>query len=211
MYYAYIIENTLNHTYYVGITKSPHERWLRHKSCARNQDKRNTYLYNAINFYGEDSFTFEVIKQFDTRSDCEQFEIDTIQWMEDNYVPNYNLHKGGNIGFNMQEHENYDEWKQKLSDNSVGNAKGTKAHYEWVRKLKLARAGRKPALGMSHTEENKKLFKKVSNDYWNSQDTYVKDAKEILKLSHKEAKQKFGISTTHYYRLKQRFTTNDSK
>ena len=27
----------------------------------------------------------------------------------------------------------------------------------------------------------------------------------------KEAKEQFGISTTHYYRLKKRFATNDSK
>ena len=111
----------------------------------------------------------------------------------------------------MQLSANYNEWKQKLSDNSIGNAKGTQAHSEWKTKIREARKGRTPALGMKHTEENKKLFKQVSLDYWSTQNTYDKNAKEILQLSHKEAKEQFGISTTHYYRLKKRFATNDSK
>lgn len=53
---------------------------------------------------------------------------------------------------------------------------------------------------MKHTEENRLLFSKVSKEYWDSQETY--NWEEIKKYSHKEAKKIFGISTTHYYRLK---------
>lgn len=71
---------------------------------------------------------------------------------------------------------------------------------EWLRKMKVGRIGKTPALGMKHTEENKKLFSKVSREYWDSQYTY--DRSEIIKLSFKEAKLKFGISKTHYYRIR---------
>jgi len=214
MYYAYIIENIINHTYYVGITSNPKDRWQRHQSNARSSSKDvhyQSYLYSAMRKYGIDNFTFEVIKTFTARDECEQFEIDTIQWFEDMYLNIYNIHRGGTLGFNMQEHKNYWEWKQKLSDNSIGNAKGTPEHDAWKTKLREARAGRQPALGMKHIDENKQLFSGVSNQYWSTQYTYDEDIDEILKLSHKEAKTKFGISTTHYYRLKKRFAINDSK
>jgi hypothetical protein len=70
----------------------------------------------------------------------------------------------------------------------------------WIGKLKKARIGGTPALGMSHTEENKKLFSKVSKEWWSSQETYNPEC--VLKLSFKEAHKEFGISKTHYYRLR---------
>lgn len=214
MYYAYLIENTINQAYYVGITGNPVKRWSRHRANARNlsgKARYKTYLYSAMRKYGVENFTFEILKTFEHREDCENFEISTIQWFKDQYIKTYNLHKGGNLGFSMLGHKNYKEWKQKLSDNSIGNAKGTPAYDAWVEKLKKARRNRQPALGMVHTSANKELFKKVSREYWETQDTYIQYANDIIKLSHKEAKSKFGISTTHYYRLKKRFTGNDSE
>ena len=79
----------------------------------------------------------------------------------------------------------------------------------WKKKLSKSRKGRKPALGMKHSKENKILFSKISNEYWGTQITYKWE--DFKHLSHKEAKKQFGISTTHYYRLKKRFETNDLK
>lgn len=211
MYYAYLIENTANRTYYVGITVDPHERWLRHKSNARNNEK-HSYLYNAMRQYGVGSFTFEVLKEFSTRSDCEQFEIDTIQFFHANNVQTYNLHEGGTLGASMADHANYEAWKQKQSAFMLNQKANDPVAFDaWRTKLKQARKGRTPALGMKHSEENRHLFKDVSIAYWSTQDTYDNYIDDILKLSHKEAKLQFGISTTHYYRLKKRFTTNVSE
>ena len=69
----------------------------------------------------------------------------------------------------------------------------------WKKKLRKARKGRKPSLGMKHSDENKKLFSKVSTEYWKSQKTY--DVEQVRKLSFKEANLKLGISKTHYYRI----------
>lgn len=79
----------------------------------------------------------------------------------------------------------------------------------WIEKLKKARKGKTPAKGMRHTQNNKKLFSEVSRNYWKTQKTY--DWEKIKKYSHKDAKKFFGISTTHYYRLKKRFEISDLK
>lgn len=97
----------------------------------------------------------------------------------------YNLASGGEGGFVIQD---IDAWKQKLSK---------------------SRRGRKPAKGMKHTDKNKKKMSEASVKYWSTQQTYKWE--DIKGLSHREAKEQYGISTTHYYRLKKRFETNDLK
>lgn len=77
----------------------------------------------------------------------------------------------------------------------------------WKEKLSKARKGRQPALGMKHTEENKKLFSEVSKKYWDENRIYSPE--EIRKFSSfKEANRATGISKTHYYRIK-RALNND--
>lgn len=78
---------------------------------------------------------------------------------------------------------------------------------EWKSKLSEKRKGRKPALGMQHTDENRALFQKLSREYWSTQHTYCWD--DIKDLSFREANEKYGISKTHYYRLRKRSKTND--
>lgn len=218
MYFAYLITNNVNQKVYIGITINPKERWQRHQSNARNEASirgKGTYLYNAIRKYGIKNFTFEVVKEFQEKLDCCTYEVDTIIFFRENNIDNYNLHDGGNLGHAMSpKHPKWEQWKLALSKNSLANSKDTIARKAWINKLKKRRKGRKPSLGMKHTNEAKKYASEVSNRYWDTQDTFTRDINKvakILKLSHKEAKKQFGISTTHYYRLKKRFTTNDSE
>lgn len=177
MYKVYKITNKVNNKYYIGMTKQElGKRFSQHKNASKKASVKN-YLYNAMKKYGVENFEIEELFQFKNREDCCDKEIECIS-----QNPNgYNLAKGGNIGFSMltKSEEEVLQWKESLSK---------------------SREGRKPALGMKHTEENKLLFSKVSKEYWDSQETY--DWEEIKHYSHKEAKEKFGISTTHYYRLK---------
>lgn len=218
MYYAYLITNNVNQKVYVGITVNPKERWQRHQSNARNEASvkgKGTYLYNAMRKHGIENFTFEVVKEFTTELDCGTYEVDTISFFREEGISNYNLHDGGTLGHAMSpEHPKWEQWKLALSRNSVANSKDVEARTVWINKLKEQRKGKTPALGMKHTEETKKLASKVSNEYWDTQNTFARDPEKvsaILALSHKEAKEKFGISTTHYYRLKKRFASNDSE
>lgn len=128
-------------------------------------------LYSAFKKYGIENFVIELIQSFNNKKECIESEILYIE--KEGY---YNLAKGGEGGFVVQD---------------IG---------DWKNKLKKARKNRKPALGMKHSESNKKLFQECSKKYWDTQYTYKWE--DIKNLTHKEAKIKLGISTTHYYRLK---------
>ena len=215
MYYAYLITNNVNKKVYVGITINPYERWLRHQSNARNLEGKDTYLYNAMRKHGLENFSFKIIAEFKLAEDCSLFEIEKIKQMRKDKVPNYNLHDGGTLGHRMTPNSpKWQEWLNNLKEAKTAFKEDVKAFNNWRDKLKDKRKGRKPALGMKHTEETKKIASEVSNTYWDTQETFTRDTekvKSILILSHREAKEQFGISTTHYYRLKKRFATNDSK
>lgn len=177
MYKLYKVVNRVSGREYIGMTKQTLD-----KRMSQHKDmagKRNTPLYNAIESYGASEFSIHLLDEFNTREECGLAEIEKIA-STDNL---YNLAPGGTGGFVVQD---IDSWKLKLS---------------------AARKGRKPALGMKHTEENKQKFSEVSRAYWDSMDTYNPD--DILKHSHREAKELYGISTTHYYRLK-RAGSNES-
>lgn len=217
MYYAYLITNNVNQKVYVGITVTPDSRWQRHQSNARSTSDKaryNTYLYSAMRKHGIENFSFKVIATFKEKIECELFEIDKIKYFRDNAIDNYNIHDGGTLGCDMRNHINYEEWKATLKEAHTTRAKDTIAWKEWRNKLKEQRKGRTPALGMKHTDEAKQQASNVSNKYWDTQDTFARDpekVKAILALSHKEAKIQFGISTTHYYRLKKRFAPNEGE
>lgn len=217
MYYAYQITNTINDKLYIGITNSPKDRWQRHKSNARSEStssRYRTYLYNAMRKHGTENFKFNVIAEFKKREDCELFEVSKIKQLRDSAIHIYNLHDGGTCGYDMRNSPDYEQWKQRLSESAIANSSDIEAKEDWKAKLRKQRKGRTPALGMKHSDEAKVRASEVSNAYWDTQETYARDFEKvaaILALSHKEAKIQFGISTTHYYRLKKRFATNDSE
>lgn len=163
---------------YYGISKDVKQRNYSHVSLVRRGHK--TPFYDAVRKYGWNSFTLSISNELTT----EQAQVAEIILIALTY--NYNLHKGGSIGFSILD----------KSDIEVLN---------WRRKLSKARKGRTPAKGMSHTEENKQLFSEYGKLRW---DLYGRYPEEVVNYSFREAKEKFGISKTHYYRLK-RALTND--
>lgn len=218
MYYAYLIINNVNKKVYVGITISPRERWLRHQSNSRNEASvrgKGTYLYNAMRKYGIENFSFEIVKEFEDEIECGDYEANTISFFRANGIPNYNLHDGGTLGHRMlPDNPKWDQWLSNLKEAKEAFKEDTVAYEAWRDKLKEQRKGRTPSLGMKHTDETKQNASEVSNKYWDTQETFARDSNKveaILALSHREAKKQFGISTTHYYRLKKRFASNASK
>ncbi len=167
--------------YYIGMTgTSLNKRMLSHKSSCLSGKK--TPLYDIMRKYGISSFFMVLIDEFDTKEECCSAEIDYIYKARKNNHLLLNLADGGEGGFVVTD---IDSWKEKL---------------------RISRQGGKPALGMEHTEENKLLFSKVSKEYWNTQETY--DSIAVTSVSFKTAKEKYGVSKTHYYRLK-RTLSND--
>lgn len=179
--YLYKIINLQSDSCYIGITKNCYLKRLRdHKSAARRGTKNK--FYDAIRSYGEDNFIIGVIKEYTNYNELLQAEFNTIKEYKESGKKVYNILDGGKSYFPIVNKE------------------------AWKVKLRKARKGRKPALGMKHTDKNKELFKKISKEYWNSVETYPKE--KIVKLSFKEAKEKYGISKTHYYRIRKQLGKN---
>ena len=167
---------------YIGITNNLSRRFACHKSSARAGKK--TPLYDCMRKYGIDSFLICLVKEFETLSEVQQAEIEAIAYARANNWKILNLADGGECGYVVPE-ERKAEWKANLSK---------------------ARQGRKPALGMKHTDETKKLCGEYGKLRW---DMYGRYPEEVIQYSFKEAKDKFGISKTHYYRLLKRAKSND--
>lgn len=182
----YCILNTVSGSVYFGITSNPIERrYSAHMHRAFTENKKSK-LYDAMRSYGPESFSLYSVASFDSREELNDAEIFAIKRGKERGLNLYNMTEGGEGGFVVPE-DKIDEWKFKLSK---------------------ARQGRMPALGMKHTEENKKLFSEVSNKYWDENRKYT--AEDIQNFSSfKEANAATGISKTHYYRLKKRVLSND--
>ena len=168
MYELYRITNKVSGSCYIGMTKAGlARRFSQHKYAARSGKKSK--LYDAMRKYGVDCFEISLVESFDTKQECCTKEIDLIA-KEDNL---YNLASGGEGGFAVTD---IAAWKAKLCE---------------------ARTGRRPALGMRHTEENKRFFAEC-----NTRKTPKYPGK--LPATFGEANRQLGISRTHYYRLVKR-------
>lgn len=171
--FLYIVTNNISGNSYYGITNDPRRRFYSHRSAIRRGVKSR--FYDAVRSYGEEKFTWELVVEGDDEF-IKQLEIDLIA-----SDPNcYNMHPGGGGGFSMR---NKTEAERK----------------EWRKKLSVARQGRKPALGMKHSEETKALCGTYGRARW---DKYGRYPGEVLDFGFAEANRKFGISKTHYYRLR---------
>lgn len=179
--YLYEIRNTENKSVYVGITRtSLDQRWRSHKSAAKRGIK--SILYDAMRSFGSDKFQIYLIKVFDNEQDMLDAEKQLIKSHRDSSEKCYNILDGGESYFPIKDLE---------------------AHRA---KLRAARQGRKPALGMRHTEENRRLFSEYGKQRW---DKYGRYPDNITEYSFKDANAKFGISKTHYYRLRKLAESND--
>lgn len=78
---------------YVGQTSRPAiKRWREHLYPLRKNKHHNRYLQSAWNKYGEQSFKFEIIKEYNTLEELNQAEIELIR--SGNNM--FNLTDGGN-------------------------------------------------------------------------------------------------------------------
>lgn len=174
----YMFSHPDSERYYLGITKNFKQRLSAHKH--HSKVATHTPLYAWVGKYGWDNVCKEVLYIYEEKDLCGLAEQVCISCLTALGEPLLNLHEGGYTGYIVDPEK----------------------HPMWIPRLREARKGNKPALGMMHTEENKKLFREVSNAYWATQDTY--DPVEVTSYSFKDASRIFGISKTHYYRLKKR-------
>ena len=122
--YIYVIINNLNGMKYVGQTNDPYKRCHKHLSTARlNNYTYKSYLYPAINKYGEDNFSFKIVEICELDIVNER-EIYWIQYL-DTVVPNgYNITPGGNSLYGEDNpfygRKHSDKTKEKISQKNSG-------------------------------------------------------------------------------------------
>lgn len=179
--YLYRITNTISGTIYIGVTKTTvYKRFRSHVNAAKRGVKYP--LYDAMRSYGLNNFIVEQIGSYNTENEMLSAEEQILRYIKATKIKVYNIRDGGNKKFAVRDKES---WRQALS---------------------VARQGGKPALGMKHTEENKKKFGEYGKFRW---DIYGRYPKEVLNYSFKEANKLFGISKTHYYRLRKENTAKE--
>lgn len=99
--FIYKITNQVNKKIYVGQTKQTIRRRFRgHKQAAKDNKKSSYKLYNAMNKYGADKFSIEVIEtvQASTVSELKSLLNEReIYWIKqyDSYNSGYNSNLGG--------------------------------------------------------------------------------------------------------------------
>lgn len=92
--YIYKITNLINQKAYVGKTiNSIEERWKEHKKEAMRQRAENRPLYKALNKYGVENFSVELVEEVDVKNLSER-EIYWIGYYH-TYTEGYNATLGG--------------------------------------------------------------------------------------------------------------------
>lgn len=92
--YIYKITNLINQKAYIGKTMfNIEKRWQAHKRESRAQRSQNRPLYRAINKYGIENFSIEVLEEVDIN----ELSIKEIYWIGyyDTYNNGYNATLGG--------------------------------------------------------------------------------------------------------------------
>ena len=92
--YIYKITNLINQKAYIGKTiNSIEERWKEHKKEAIRQRAENRPLYKALNNYGVENFSVELVEEVDVK-DLSEREIYWIGYYH-TYTEGYNATLGG--------------------------------------------------------------------------------------------------------------------
>lgn len=166
MFYIYLITNMINGKIYVGQTNDPKHRNDQYKSAAKYDTDNGQLIVRAIQKYGYENFTFEVIATCvgQTIKDIDDLETYMIAQHDSmNLEIGYNLQPGGrrivqtpemkkkiseSLKKHYETHDSWnkgatltDEWKNKLSQSNIGNIgpnTGKTFSDEWLQKLSEA-------------------------------------------------------------------------
>lgn len=159
MFYVYKIVNLINGKLYIGVTNNPKKRWHNHQFIAeKGKDyfpKHYQLIHQAINKYGANNFSFEIIKTFDNEDICYLKEVSLINFCKKIGIKLYNVAGGGKGTGSGPSHPMY----------------GKKLPKEWVDKIRLVEKTpqtrekhRQDLLKRNWTGENHPMYGKKHNE-----------------------------------------------
>ena len=220
----YKITNLSNGKCYIGSTVNFTKRWNRHKQLLRLNKHHAPHLQAAFNKYGADNFKWEILL-ICAKSDLIFYEQRAL----DTYKPEYNVAKVA--GAPMAGRTSSEATRKLISQSLLGNkrSKGSKGHVGMKRspearrrmsiaqknkgpvseatrqKMSIKRQGRKPALGMRHTEETKIIQYNASKNRPKSSTKKLDiDTARLIRqevISVKDIALKYGVSESTIYRV----------
>lgn len=201
-YSLYVHINKINGKRYYGITsQKPRARWRNGKGYKNHKNsKKDTYFYNAINKYGWDNFTHEVL--FDNLTKEEACLLEQC------YITLYdttNRNKGYNRTTGGENFNHTEESKRKMSERQQGenNSFYGKHHTEETKqKIKEKNSGKKhPMYGKHHTEESKEKLRKINLGKHHTEES-KKKMRENNKSRMPEVKKKISENNSRYWKGK---------
>lgn len=153
----YRITNLQNGMSYIGKTGMNFgDRWDSHRALLRAGKHGNSYLQNAWNKYGEESFEFAIVEVVDDNDKLNELEIRYIADFKAREM-SYNLHAGGDGGYNLGKHLS-EETKRKIGEKNRAHMTGRKASAETRAKMSSSQSARYA----NWTEEDRVRHGKVS-------------------------------------------------
>lgn len=141
---------------YVGITSTiPEKRWSR-----GNGYKQNAHFWRAIQLYGWDAFTHEILAQQLTYEQAADLERSLIEsWDLTNPQNGYNLSKGDGAGISEETRHRMSE-AQKGNKNSIGRVWSDEGKQKISKSLKQYYSTHDGTFkGRTHTDDTKKKMK----------------------------------------------------
>src|ERR1035441_1136752 len=144
MFYVYKITNKINGKVYIGKTNDPKKRWHDHLLISRSNKDSHLFsiVHAALNKYGVNNFSFEIIQQDLTEEQAFEREIYYILQYRSNIV-----RFGNYYGYN-------------LTDGGEGQT-GYKHTKQSIKKMSLAKIGKRS----NHAKLNDEQVSAIICDY----------------------------------------------
>jgi len=170
----YSIKNKINNEVYIGSSINISKRKYNHNYQIKKGSHANRYLTRAIQKYGAENFTFEVLEECsaDQLKEREQFYIDKYQAFGNGYnlLPNAYRNTGYKhtksallkMGATHKGVKFTDEHKKKISD-ALKSHKRTEEH---CKKISLSKAGKNTRFNYQHSQETKDKISLAKINYY---------------------------------------------
>lgn len=148
----------------MGQTTNPEARWAKHKNVAKNifSTPYKSHLYNSMNKYGYDNFSFKIIEKCDYEilDAKEKYWINKLNTLE---PYGYNIKNGGKKLFGKDnpfyEKHHSEETKRIISEKNSGRKASEE---EKIMRSELNKGNKNPFYGKHHSEETKRKIKETN-------------------------------------------------